>query len=144
MAALTGIAISQEKNLLFIGQVAALSGLPVKTIRYYADIGLLNSLARTEGGYRQFSSQVLTRLAFIKRCQSLGLSLQEIGDILKIYDQGELPCGDIKQKLSKKLLEIDHQIEQLTTLRGELSGLLLGWENPATQEGTICPILQKN
>lgn len=70
---------TQEKNLLFIGQVAAQSGLPVKTIRYYADLGLLNSLERTEGGYRQFSSEVLTRLAFIKRCQSLGLSLQEIG-----------------------------------------------------------------
>ena len=136
--------LTQEKNLLFIGQVAALSGLPVKTIRYYADIGLLSSLERTEGGYRQFSSEVLTRLAFIKRSQSLGLSLQEIKEILKVYDQGELPCGDIKQKLIKKLLQIDHQIGQLTTLRAELSGLLLGWENPATQEGTICPILQKN
>ena len=136
--------LTQEKNLLFIGQVAAQSSLPVKTIRYYADLGLLNSLERTEGGYRQFSSEVITRLAFIKRAQSLGLSLQEIGEILKVYDQGELPCGDIKQKLSKKLLQIDHQIEQLMTLRAELSGLLVGWENPATREATICPILQSN
>lgn len=136
--------LTQEKNLLFIGQVAALSGLPVKTIRYYADLGLLSFVDRTEGGYRQFSSQVLTRLAFIKRSQSLGLSLQEIAEILKIHDRGELPCGDIKQKLSKKLLEIDRKIEQLITLRTELSGLLLGWENfSATPEDTICPILQK-
>lgn len=136
--------LTQYKNLLFIGQVATLSGLPVKTIRYYADLGLLSTLDRTEGGYRQFSPEVLTRLAFIKRSQSLGLSLQEIAEILKVYDRGELPCGDIQQKLSKKLLEIDTQIEQLMTLRSELSGLLLGWKNPATQEGTICPILQKN
>lgn len=137
--------LTQEKNLLLIGQVAAQSSLPVKTIRYYADLGLLNSLERTEGGYRQFSSEVITRLAFIKRAQSLGLSLQEIGEILKVYDQGELPCGDIKQKLSKKLLQIDHQIEQLMTLRAELGGLLVGWEDsPATQEATICPILQSS
>jgi len=65
--------LTQEKKLLLIGQVAALCGLPIKTIRYYADLGLLKTLDRTEGGYRQFSSEVLTRLAFIKRSQSLGL-----------------------------------------------------------------------
>jgi len=137
--------LTQEKKLLLIGQVAALCGLPIKTIRYYADLGLLKTLDRTEGGYRQFSSEVLTRLAFIKRSQSLGISLQEIGEILKVYEQGELPCDDIKQKLSQKLLQIDRQIEQMTTLRAELNGLLLGWENfPAKREGTICPILQKH
>jgi DNA-binding transcriptional MerR regulator len=52
-------------------------------------------------------------LAFIKRAQSLGLSLQEICEILKVYDHGELPCGELKKRLEHELEEIDCQIKQL-------------------------------
>lgn len=136
--------LTQDKKLLLIGQVTALSGIPIRTIRYYEAIGLLKSSGRTEGGFRQFSPEVFTRLAFIKRAQNLGLSLEEIGEILKVYDQGKLPCGEIKEKLEDKLLEIDRQIDQLLTLRAELGGLLSGWERfQGLQEGTICPIIQK-
>lgn len=135
--------LTQDKKLLLIGQVTALSGIPIRTIRYYEDLGLLKSSGRTEGGFRQFSLEVITRLAFIKRAQSLGLSLEEIGEILKVYDQGKLPCGELKEKLEDKLVEIDSQIEQLLTLRSELKGLLSGWKSfPSPQPGTICPIIQ--
>ena len=133
----------QERGLLFIGQVTAQSGIPIKTIRYYEELGLLRSSGRSEGGFRLFSSDVLPRLAFIKRAQGLGLSLQEIAEILQVYDQGELPCGEMKHKLEDKLLEIDRQIEQLLTLQTELKGLLSGWQSfPALQSGTICPNVQ--
>lgn len=137
--------LTQEQKLLFIGQIAEQSGIPIRTIRYYETLGLLKSSGRSEGGFRQFSPQVLTRLAFIKRAQSLGLSLEEIGEILKVYDQGELPCGEIKEKLEHKLLEIERQIKQLLTLQTELKGLLSGWKYfPAQQPGTICPIIQRD
>lgn len=97
--------LTQDKKLLLIGQVTALSGIPIRTIRYYEGLGLLRSSGRTEGGFRQFSSEVLTRLLFIKRAQSLGLSLEEIEEILLVYDQGKLPCGESKEKLEEKLLE---------------------------------------
>lgn len=135
----------QDSHLLLIGQIAALSGIPIKTIRYYEELGLLKSLGRSEGGYRQFSLEVLTRLAFIKRAQNLGLSLQEIREILKVYDQGKLPCGEAKEKLEDKLFQIDQQIKQLQTLQAELKGLLTGWEDfPIEKNGTICPNIQKN
>ncbi len=133
----------QTQELLFIGQVTAKSGVPIRTIRYYEDLGLLKSSCRSEGGFRLFSPDVFARLAFIKRAQHLGLSLLEIGEILKVYDQGEVPCGEIKEKLEEKLLEIDRQIEQLLTLQTELKGLLKGWKFfPIQQPGTICPIIQ--
>ncbi|MBR8837325.1 MAG: heavy metal-responsive transcriptional regulator [Stigonema ocellatum SAG 48.90 = DSM 106950] len=136
--------LSQEKKLLLIGQVTALSGVPIRTIRYYESLGLLNSLGRTEGGFRLFSSDVLMRLSFIKRAQSLGLSLQEIGEILQVYDGGKPACDEIQHKLKDKISEIDRQIEQLLTLRGELRGLLSGWDSLTTKpEDTICPIIQK-
>jgi len=135
----------QDSQLLLIGQIATQSGIPIKTIRYYEELGLIKPLGRTEGGYRQFSLDVLTRLAFIKRSQSLGLSLLEIREILKVHDQGELPCGEVKEKLEDKLLQIEQQIKQLQTLQAELKGLLTGWEDfPIERPGTICPILQKS
>ncbi|MDZ8134052.1 MAG: heavy metal-responsive transcriptional regulator [Nostoc sp. DedQUE04] len=135
--------LTQDKKLLLIGQVTDLTGIPIRTIRYYESLGLINSLRRTEGGFRQFSLDVLTRLAFIKRAQNLGLSLEEIGNILQVYDQGQTPCGEIKEKLEDKVLQIDRQIDQLFTLRSEIKGLLSGWKNMDGQhEDTICPIIQ--
>ncbi|ARV61540.1 heavy metal-responsive transcriptional regulator [Nostocales cyanobacterium HT-58-2] len=135
----------QDKKLLLIGQVTALSGVPIRTIRYYESLHLIQSLGRTEGGFRQFSSDVLTRLSFIKRAQSLGLSLQEIGEILSVYDGGKPACDEIQQKLKDKISEIDKQIEQLLTLRSELRGLLSGWDSsPIKPEDSICPIIQKD
>ncbi|MUL37037.1 heavy metal-responsive transcriptional regulator [Gloeocapsopsis dulcis] len=136
--------LTQDKKALLIGQVTALSGIPIRTIRYYESLGLLQSAGRTEGGFRQFSVEVLTRLSFIKRAQSLGLSLEEIGEILNVHDHGELPCGEVKEKLVEKVAQIDHQVKQLLTLRAELNGLLSGWEDfPNQHEDTICPNIQK-
>ncbi|PIG90492.1 heavy metal-responsive transcriptional regulator [Gloeocapsopsis sp. IPPAS B-1203] len=136
--------LTQDKKALLIGQVTTLSGIPIRTIRYYESLGLLQSTGRTEGGFRQFSSDVLTRLSFIKRAQSLGLSLEEIGEILNVHDQGELPCGEVKEKLEEKVAQIDQQVKQLLTLRAELNGLLSGWEDfPSQHKDTICPNIQK-
>ncbi|GAX38498.1 heavy metal-responsive transcriptional regulator [Nodularia sp. NIES-3585] len=135
--------LTQDKKLYLIGQVKNLSGIPIRTIRYYESLGLVESSGRTEGGFRQFSIAVLTRLAFIKRAQSLGLSLEEIRDILQVYDQGQPPCDEIKEKLKDKLSQIDSQISQLLTLRSEIGELLADWNNEASQqEDIICPIIQ--
>lgn len=137
--------LTQEQKLLLIGQVTALSNVPIRTIRYYESLGLIESCDRTGGGFRQFNQSVLARLAFIKRSQSLGLSLQEIGELLKVYDRGQLPCDDVQDRLKNKIVEIDKQIDELLTLRTELGGILSGWENFSTlQPGTICPVIQKN
>lgn len=134
-------------KLLKIGEVAETSGLPVKTIRYYEEIGLLiPTVQRSEAQYRLFQAEVLNRLAFIKRAQALGLNLKEIQQILAVHDHGELPCGDIKQHLEAKVADISRQIDALTTLRAELQGILSGWQDqpPADRiQQTICPNIQK-
>ena len=132
----------QEQTKL-IGSVAKESGVPIKTIRYYEELGLLKTSGRTEGGFRIFSSDVLARLNFIKRAQRLGLSLAEIKDFLDIHDRGELPCEHVKIKLEDKISEIEQQIQQLQILKLELKGLLSGWETiPENPEDTICPIIE--
>ncbi|MBD1904957.1 heavy metal-responsive transcriptional regulator [Funiculus sociatus GB2-A5] len=140
------IASSTSGKWLKIGEVADRSGLSVKTIRYYEDIGLLSPVVkRTESGYRLFSSEIINRLAFIKRSQSLGLSLGEIQEILTVHDEGELPCGALKQHLLSKVDAIASQIESLEILKAELQGLLSGWQDrpPAHRiDQTICPNIQ--
>ncbi|BCL38614.1 heavy metal-responsive transcriptional regulator [Nostoc sp. MS1] len=136
--------LAQEEPKL-IGSVAKESGVPIKTIRYYEELGLLKSTGRTEGGFRLFNGDVLERLHFIKRAQSLGLNLSEIKDFLQVYDAGELPCDHIKPKLEDKVKAIDEQIRQLLILRQELVGLLSGWEDKSDKsQATICPIIENN
>jgi MerR family transcriptional regulator, copper efflux regulator len=137
--------LSQAQTLLQIGQVAANSGVPIKTIRYYEELGLLKPLGRTESKFRLFQPDAIARLRFIKRLQKLGLSLQEIAEILQVYDRGLLPCDEIKQKLEQQMLDIDRRIQELQTLRSEIGNLLGDWA-PAeeTRSGEICPVLQRS
>jgi DNA-binding transcriptional MerR regulator len=91
---------SASTQWLKIGKVADRSGISVKTIRYYEDIGLLAPIVkRSESGYRLFSSQILNRLAFIKRAQSLGFSLSEIQEILNVHDITQTICPNIQKFL---------------------------------------------
>ena len=134
--------------LLKIGEVSTKSGLPVKTIRYYDEIGLLDpTVERSDSGYRLFQSQVIDRLAFIKRAQTLGLSLTEVKEILAVRDRGALPCETVKQQIQGKVEQLTHQIQQLETLRTELQSVLSHWqESPSAQlvDTTICPNLEEN
>ena len=135
-------------KLLKIGEVAKESGLSVKTIRYYEELGLLTpTVQRTSSGYRLFQASVFQRLAFIKRSQSLGLSLKEIKEILAVSDAGQIPCGVIKNRLLGKMEAISEQIEALETLKSELQGILCGWQDRPSQEQltrTICPNIESD
>ncbi|HAA33354.1 MAG TPA: heavy metal-responsive transcriptional regulator [Cyanobacteria bacterium UBA8553] len=134
-----------QETLKQIGSVAKESGVPIKTIRYYEELGLLKTSGRTEGGFRLFNSDVFVRLHFIKRAQSLGLSLLEIKEFIDVHEHGELPCDRIQIKLKDKLAAIERQIEQLLILKLELEGLLSGWETrPENPEDTICPIIERD
>lgn len=132
-----------ESTALKIGELSSQSGVSIKTIRYYEELGLVQSCGRTEGHFRLFHPETATRLAFIKRLQSLGLSLNQIRECLAVYDHGELPCGDIKSKLEQQVGEIDRQIEELTLLRRELTAVLQRWSaSPEKISAVICPNLQ--
>ncbi len=137
---------SIKTKLLKIGEVATESNISVKTVRYYEELGLLTSVVqRSETGYRLFDNSVFNRLAFIKRAQSLGLTLKEIQEILAIRDRGDVPCKMVKHHLLSKLQEINQQIESLEILKSELQGILAGWQDKPSSEKitrTICPNIQ--
>jgi len=126
-----------------IGALASRSGLPVKTLRYYEELGLLPAVCRSSGGYRLFAEDSLRRLEFIRRLKTLGLSLEEIQGSLAVHDSGALPCADLEIQLGRQIERIDGRIRELRQLRKELQGLLAGWQsNPARDGELICPNLQ--
>ncbi len=126
-----------------IGELSARSQVPIKTIRYYEEIGLLPQPDRTEGHFRLFPLETVARLLFIKRLQLLGLSLQEVKECLTVFDRGELPCADLQVKLESHIKTIDLQIQSMMTLRQQLGEILQDWdENPTPQANIICPNLQ--
>lgn len=131
--------------LLKIGEVQSRSGLPIKTIRYYEERGLVRARERTEGGFRLFAPEVLPRLSFIRQAQALGLSLEEIGELLAIYDDGQAPCCAVKAKLQTKLAECDQRLAQLHAFRDRLQTLLLSADELAQtrQPDGICPIVDR-
>ena len=111
-------------TLLRIGEVAQKLGLSPQTLYFYERIGLIPSPQRSPSGYRQFSDRDVARLSFILRVKALGLSLDEIKEILDLYDGESLTCRAIQERLEHKVRELDQKIQQLQTLRDELAPLV--------------------
>lgn len=76
------------KGLLQIGEVAEMVGLSLRTVRYYEEVGLVSPSARSEGGFRLYSDEDVSRLALVKRMKPLGLTLEEMGELVKLIEDG--------------------------------------------------------
>ena len=108
---------------LKIGEVAAQSGLSVKALRYYDDIGILRPAARTGSGYRLYDPDALTQVAFVRAAQAVGLTLGEIREVIALRDRGEVPCGHVLELIQRRAGELDDRIAELEALRSRLRRL---------------------
>jgi len=100
-----------------IGETAAAAGMTAKTLRFYEDRGLLPAADRAPNGYRDYAQDAVSRLEFIRRVRTAGLTLAQIGDILSVRDIGQAPCTHVKDLLAKQLRDLDARIAELTALR---------------------------
>lgn len=112
------------KSMLQLGEVSRRLGLNPQTLYFYERIGLIPPPQRTEAGYRLFSQSDLERLAFITRAKSLGLSLEDIKEILLLKEGQLLTCRAVHDRLNHKVQEITAKIHQLQLLQAELVPLL--------------------
>jgi DNA-binding transcriptional MerR regulator len=109
---------------LRVSDVATQAGISPDTVRYYERVGLLPKTERSLNGYREFDASTVHRLRFIKGAQRFGLSLDEIKELLAVQDRGLCPCGHTGELLTKRIKEVAHEIERLTTLRRELEAMV--------------------
>jgi DNA-binding transcriptional MerR regulator len=105
-----------------IGELADRSGFSASALRFYEGIGLVTPTARTDAGYRIYDERALARLAFIARAKQLGCSLDEIGDLVTIWDSDR--CGPVQRRfhdlITSKLADAGRQISELSSLSAEL------------------------
>ena len=98
-----------------ISEVAARSGVPATTLRYYEDLGLLRP-QRAANGYRLFDPETLERLRFINAAKQLNLPLEQITSLLRVWESD--PCATVKAQLRPLLAD---QLDQIDTTISELS-----------------------
>ena len=108
--------LETEMSATFIGAIAKQAEVPIKTIRYYEEVGLLSRPPRTASRYRLYPPGTVDRLVFIKKAQSLGLRLDEIKEILDLADRGRCPCGHVQRVLTARLAELKRKIADLRVL----------------------------
>lgn len=106
-----------------IGELAQRSGLSVKTLRYYEDIGVLAAPPRTTGGYRDYDHTVLGRLEFVRAAQAVRLTLGEIREVIAFREGGEAPCSHVLDLILHHAAEVDRRIAELQRLRADLDRL---------------------
>lgn len=122
-----------------IGALATATATPVETIRYYEHQGLLPAPARTESNYRHYEAVHVQRLAFIRHCRSLDMSLQEVRVLLRAMDEPSTDCGVVDALLDAHIGHVRQRIQELRTLQKQLQDLRARCER--AQDAQACGIL---
>lgn len=124
------VAVSSPSRIaLKIGEVSQRSALPVKTIRFYCDEGLIQPLGRSEGGYRLFGEEVFAELTLIRTLKAMEIPLQAVRQILESRRSGVCTCASLQDLIRHKAGEIGQKIAALRSLQAELNALLSSWED---------------
>ena len=121
-----------------IGKAASLSGLTVKTVRYYSDIGIIKPDVDGKTGYRDFSVSDLAKLQFVAKARRFDFSLDDCRELLALYENTERTSKEVKALTLEKIAEIDIKLTELNMLREQLSTLASACQGNDRPE---CPIL---
>ena len=124
--------------ILNIGKAAKLSNLTVKTVRYYADIGLVSPVKNSKTGYRDFSEDDVARLQFVSKARKFNFSIQECEELLSLYSDKNRSSKEVKALTLEKISEINVKLLELKDLKKQLSFLA---DNCKGNDRPDCPIL---
>ena len=125
---------------LTIGGIAKQADVHIETIRYYERRGLLPAPPRTEGGYRQYDAESVTRLRFIKEAQGLGFTLEEVQGLLALRVDKERSCAEVRAQAERKAADIEAKIHALQAMHDALQEMIAA----CAQGGPSgeCPLLE--
>ena len=121
-----------------IGKVANLSGLTVKTVRYYSDIGIIKPQVDPNTGYRDFSESDLAKLQFVGKARKFDFNLVECRELLALYENTERSSKEVKALTLDKIAAINIKLSELQILKDQLSKLASACHG---DDRPNCPIL---
>ncbi len=126
---------------IFIGEVAKSAGVNFETVLFYERRELTAEPQRSENSnYREYPSEVVTRIRFIKLAQNLGFTLKEIQELLDLRSSPHTTCAELKARVDEKISTVEAKIKDLRRIKNVLTKLsreCAGGRIPASE----CPIL---
>ena len=131
-------------KLITIGQLAQETGVTPRAIRHYERLGLIVTPVRTAANYRLFDSDSVSRAKFIAKCRSLGFSIPEIADFLRIMEDPDHTCAQVADLTRQHLDVVDAKIKDLADMRRTLARNLAGCTGKEVPECPVLDFLQKS
>ena len=127
--------------LLRIGEASARAGVNIQTLRYYERRGLIKAPERGSSGYREYTPETVQLVKLIKRAQKYGFSLNEIKNVLDLYDQDGANCDGLHDVIKAKIADTKEQLAALTEIQRSLKALL----DNCFSNGPLdkCPIMKR-
>ncbi len=123
-----------------IGQAAKMSGVSAKMVRHYESLGLLPVVSRTEAGYRMYSQPEVHTLRFIKRARSLGFSMAEIAELLKLWQDQQRSSEQVRRIAQQHVDDLQQRISEMAAMQRTLQHLIGCCHGDHRPE---CPILDE-
>ena len=122
-----------------IGQAATLSGLSIKTIRYYDETKLISPQVNPRTGYRDYSDSDVAKLQFVGRARRFNFSIEECRELLGLYEDKSRSSREVKALAERKISEIDIKLAELEKLKAQLSDVVTRCSGDDRPD---CPILE--
>jgi len=111
-------------STLNIGEAAKASGVSAKMIRHYESVGLFPEAGRTEAGYRQYTDKEINTLRSIRQSRDLGFSIEQIRELLGLWQNRRRPSRQVKALAQAHLQELDQKLQELQAMKSTLEHLV--------------------
>ena len=122
-----------------IGAAASASGVSAKMIRHYESVGLFPGTKRTESGYRQYGDKEVNTLRFIRHSRDLGFSIEQIRELLGLWQNRRRPSRQVKLLAQAHVQELERKLQDLQAMKATLEHLVHCCHGDDRPD---CPILE--
>ena len=123
-----------------ISQAASAAGLTIKTVRYYANIGLVSPEINPVTGYRKYNKSDVAKLQFVGTARKFDFSVEDCRELLNLYEDKKRSSREVKNVALKKIKHIENRLSELQSLRSELLSLADACDG---DDRPNCPILDR-
>lgn len=131
------------QSSLTIGALATQTNTNVPTIRYYEEIGLLPQAQRSTNGRRYYRDVDLKRLTFIKRCRDFNFPIEQVRELVKLFEDGDRSCIDVRNLAQRHLDTVRVKLEEMRLLEAGLVAFVESCDEVCCQGSTEdCSIIK--
>lgn len=122
-------------------ELARAAGVGVETVRYYLRRGLLAEPPRAPSGYRRFPPDAVRRIAFVRRTQALGFTLDEIRELLELRVERPHACEAVEERAKARIAAVEEKLDELQRMKRALARVVAACE--ARERTGHCPLLEE-